>query len=254
MEVTAAALKSGWVKHEGLTKGICICSWAALQAQSKEESSARSCLLCPIPAGLRTSPALIQAQVATAWSGKALVRLKKQRQRERKTNICDVQALSKKCQCWERDQMPERLISSSEQQAPSTNIWLVGAHCYSQIFLSHQAAQSSLSTAPAAAWAVNPQRAPDHPAWDKWATGYSEDGRIWQTDRFQCGKMWYLGKHPPACMCSDGLSIWGINDFFYRRQKLFSLQYNSSDQVLFLGQYFNSQQKYRIIFYIQCHI
>lgn len=56
------------------------------------------------------------------------------------------------------------------------------------------------------------------------------------------------------------LSIWGINDRFYRRQRLFSLWYNSSDQNLFLGyfnsqfymenfiysQYFNSQQKYRV--------
>lgn len=100
--------------------------------------------------------------------------------------------------------MPERLISSSEQQAPSTNIWLTGAHSYSQIFPSHRAARSSLSTTPAAAWAVNLKKPWDHPECDTQATGYSEHGKVWQITSLQCAEMWYLRDHPPACLCLSG--------------------------------------------------
>lgn len=73
-EMTAAALQSDWMKHRGLTKGICSSSRAALQAQSEEETSARSCLLCPTQAasGEVTKPAVTNGHLHSRGPGSAL--------------------------------------------------------------------------------------------------------------------------------------------------------------------------------------
>lgn len=156
----AAALKSGWIKHTGLTKGVCISSRAALQAQSKEETSARSCLLSCLPSqrGWGPGPALIQARkchrLSTVVKWKSFGKVEEAKTKGwknkhlRSAGALWLMSVSRKGpNAWE-----------TNQQLWSANIWLTGTHCYSQIFLSHQAAQSSLSTAPAAAWAVNLER------------------------------------------------------------------------------------------------
>lgn len=162
----AAALKSGWIKQAwqraSASAPELLCK---PRAKRRPQQGAVCCAPRQQPRERRPSqrgwgpgPALIQARkchrLSTAVKWKSFGKVE-----EAKTKGWKNKHLRSAGALWLMS-VPRKGPNAWEtnQQLWSTNIWLAGTHCYSQIFLSHQAAQSSLSTAPAAAWAVNLER------------------------------------------------------------------------------------------------